>query len=125
MKIVSTSFIILKLSKTVIKYIFFFYLSGWQIFQSVGEGLMKVTVIYNEVQFSRSVVSNSLKHYGQYPTRLLHPGFSRQEYWSELPCPPPGDLPDTGMEPRFLTSPVLAEGFFTTSPTWEAHIQIH
>ena len=44
--------------------------------------------------------------------------FSRQEYWSGLPCPPPGDLPDPRIEP---TSPGLAGGFFTTSATWEAH----
>ena len=47
-------------------------------------------------------------------------GFSRQEYWSGLTCPPPGDLPDPGIEPAFLTSPALAGGFFTTSATWEA-----
>ena len=46
-------------------------------------------------------------------------GFSRQEYWSELPCPPPGDLPDPGIEPESLESPVLAGGFFTTSTTWK------
>ena len=44
-------------------------------------------------------------------------GFSRQEYWSELPCPPPGDFPDPGIEPASLTSPVLAGRFFTTSST--------
>ena len=32
----------------------------------------------------------------------LFMGFSRQEYWSELPCPPPGDLPDPGIEPAAL-----------------------
>ena len=42
-------------------------------------------------------------------------GFSRQEYWSGLPCPPPGDLLDPGIEPTSLTFPVLAGGFFTTS----------
>ena len=47
-------------------------------------------------------------------------GSSRQEYWSGLPCPPPGDLPDPGMEPTFLTSPTLEGRFFTTSATWEA-----
>ena len=47
----------------------------------------------------------------------LFMGFSRQEYWSGLPCPPPGDLPDPGIEP---TSPALAGGFLTTSTTWEA-----
>ena len=50
----------------------------------------------------------------------LSMGFSKQEYWSGLPCPPPGDLPDPGTEPRSLTSPPLAGGFFTTSATWEA-----
>ena len=47
-------------------------------------------------------------------------GFFRQEYWSGLPFPSPGDLPDLGIEPASLKSPVLAEGFFTTSATWEA-----
>ena len=42
---------------------------------------------------------------------------SRQEYWSGLPCPPPGDLPDPGIEPTSLSSPALAGGFFTTSAT--------
>ena len=45
----------------------------------------------------------------------LSVGFSRQEYWSGLPFPPPGDLPDTGIEPASLTSPTLAGRFFTTS----------
>ena len=46
--------------------------------------------------------------------------FSRQEYWSGLPFPPPGDLPDSGIKPMTLMSPVLAGGFFTTSASWEA-----
>ena len=46
--------------------------------------------------------------------------FSRQEYWSEFPCPPPEDLPDLGIKPGSLISPALADGFFTTSTTWEA-----
>ena len=40
----------------------------------------------------------------------LSMGFSRQEYWSGLPFPPPGDFPDTGIEPTSLTSPALAVG---------------
>ena len=48
----------------------------------------------------------------------LSMGFSRQEYWSGLPCPPPGDLPDSGIEPASLMSPALAGRFFTTSATW-------
>ena len=49
-------------------------------------------------------------------------GFSRQEYWTGLPCPPPGDLPNPGIQPKSLVSPALAGEFFTTSPTWQAHI---
>ena len=45
---------------------------------------------------------------------------SKQEYWSGLPCPPPGDLPDSGSEPASPMFPALAGGFFTTSATWEA-----
>ena len=47
-------------------------------------------------------------------------GFSRQESWSGLPCPPPGNLPDPGIKPESLTTPALACEFFTTSGTWEA-----
>ena len=45
----------------------------------------------------------------------LSVGFSRQEFWSGLPCPLPGDLPDPGIDPASLTSPALVGGFFTTS----------
>ena len=41
-------------------------------------------------------------------------GPSRQEYWSGLPCPPPGDLPHPGIEPESLISPALAGAFFAT-----------
>ena len=47
-------------------------------------------------------------------------GFSRQEYWCGLAHPPPGDLPDPGIEPTSLMSPALAGRFLTTSTTWEA-----
>ena len=52
----------------------------------------------------------------------LSMGFSRQEYWSGLPCPPPGDLPDPGIEPISLISPVLVGGLFTTTATWESKL---
>ena len=55
----------------------------------------------------------------------LSMGFSRQEYWSGLPCPPPGDLPDPGIKPAPLASPALAGGFFTTRATWEAPVIIY
>ena len=48
----------------------------------------------------------------------LSMGFSRQEYWSGLPCPLPGDLPNSGTKPTSLTPLALAGGFFTTSATW-------
>ena len=54
------------------------------------------------------------------PQAALSLGFPRQEYWSGSPFPPPRDLPDPGIEPMSLTSPALADGFFTTSATWEA-----
>ena len=47
----------------------------------------------------------------------LSMGFPRQEYWSEVPFPPPGDLPDPGIELESLESPVLAGKFFTISVT--------
>ena len=52
----------------------------------------------------------------------LFMGFSRQEYWSGLPCPSPGSLPDPGIEPANLASPALAGGLFTVSATWEADV---
>ena len=50
-------------------------------------------------------------------------GFSRQEYWSGLPCPPPKDLHDPGIESSSPTSYALADGFFTTSAIWEAQLR--
>ena len=62
---------------------------------------------------SRSVVSDSTT-----PWTVAHlalsMGFPRQGYWRALLFPPPGDLPDTGMEPASLVSPALAGGFFTS-----------
>ena len=61
---------------------------------------------------SRSVVSDSLQPHG--PTRLLCPwGFSKQEYCSGLPCPPPGDLLNLGIEPR---SPALQAHSLLSGP---------
>ena len=52
-------------------------------------------------------------------------GFSRQEFWSGLPFPPPGDLPNPGTEPASLMFPALAGEFFTTGTTWEATLSLH
>ena len=62
------------------------------------------------------------------PGFSVHGGFSRQEYWNGLPCPPLGDLPDPGIKPTSLMSPegstcretCLTSRFFTTRATWEA-----
>ena len=61
-----------------------------------------------------SVVSQSLRLHGPWPTRLLWPwGFSRQEYWSGLPCLPPGDLLNPAIE---LRSPTLQADSFLSEP---------
>jgi len=50
--------------------------------------------------------------------------FSRQEYWSGLPFPTPGDLPYPGIEPESLMTPAMAGGFFVNCATWEGgHIK--
>ena len=55
-----------------------------------------------------SVVSNYLRPHGLQPTRLLLSlGFFRQEYWSGLPFPPPGDFPNSGIEPSSPEAPAL------------------
>ena len=60
---------------------------------------------------SHSVVSNLLQPHG------LSMEFSRQGYWSGLPFPILGDLPDSGIKPPLLMSPALAGKFFTTAPS--------
>ena len=55
----------------------------------------------------------------------LSMGFSRQEYWSGLPCPPPADLPNPGVKPCLLMSLTLADRFFTTSIMWQALLRVH
>ena len=47
------------------------------------------------------------------------PGILQERYWSGLPCPPPGDLPNPGTNTASLTSSALAGRFLTTSATWE------
>ena len=54
------------------------------------------------------------------PPAALSMGLSRQEYWSGLPFPPPGDVPDPGIEPTSPASLALAGRFFTAEPL-ESH----
>ena len=72
------------------------------------------------MKWKSSAVSDSCDPWTAAYEAPLSMEFSRQEYWSALPFPTPGDLPDPGIEPESLTSLALAGGFFTTSITWEA-----
>ena len=64
-----------------------------------------------------SFVSSSLWPHGMQPTTLLCPwGISSQEYWSGLSCPPPGNLPNPGMEPM---SPTVHVNSSVTEPQWD------
>ena len=65
---------------------------------------------FSHVQLSVTLLTIALQ-------ASLSKGSSRQEYWSWLPCPSPGDLPDPGIKPVSLTSPAMAHGSFTTSAT--------
>ena len=65
---------------------------------------------------SRSVVDSFVTPWTVACQAPLSVEFSRQEYQSGQPFPSPGDLPDPGIEPGSLASPVLAGGFFTTEP---------
>ena len=70
-----------------------------------------------------SVMSDSyLTPWTVAPQAPLSMGFSRQEYWSGLPFPSPGYLPDPGIELASLMSPVLTGRLFITSITWEARL---
>ena len=64
-------------------------------------------------------LSDSLQPYGLYLAPLPM-GLLSQEYCSGLLCPPPGDLPDPGIEPASPVSPALAGRFFSTSTISEA-----
>ena len=62
--------------------------------------ISKIKCVCVCVCVSRSVVSSSLRSHGLLWQASLSMGFSRQEYWSGFPFPPPGNLPDPGNEPK-------------------------
>ena len=77
---------------------------------------------FYRVYYVCALCAMSLQLYPTLPNSMavacpLPMGFSRQEYWSGLPCPPTGYLLNSGIEPMFLMSPAPADGFFTTSAT--------
>ena len=77
---------------------------------------------------SHSVVSDSLQPHGLWPTRLLCPwGFSRQEYWSGLPCPPSGIFPTQGSNPslphcRWILYQLIHKGSLNNHISWMHNI---
>ena len=98
-----------------------------QILQRTGE-LLKVAVraLYSSiVACMHAPSSDSFETLGT-TARQAAPSkaFSRQEYWSGLPCPPPGELPDPGMETASPPSLALAGKFITTSAPWEAQYNV-
>ena len=81
----------------------------WAFFFMVGGSSAQ----FSSVQFSRSVVSDSLRPHGLARQAPLSMGFSRQEDWSGLPFPYPGDLPNPGIEPG---SPALQADALSSEP---------
>ena len=73
---------------------------------------MSCVLAYKSLQ-SCLTLCNFMKHN---PPGSSVNGIPRQEYWSGLPCPPLGDLPNPGMEPVSLASPALAGGLFPLKP---------
>ena len=61
-------------------------------------------------------MSDSLQPHGLEPQNPLSMGFPTQEYWSGLPFPTPGDLPNPGSKPTSLTSPALAGSSLPLAP---------
>ena len=80
-------------------------------FTELVDGVMYVLSCFSHVQLSATLWTVAC----QAPLSM---GFSRQEYWSGLPFPSPGDLPNPGIEPTSLASPALVGRFITTSNIW-------
>ena len=83
----------------------------------------KTTCVFGDLLWCAHVVAQLFSRVWLFvtPQTVAHQaplsmGLSQQEYWSGLPCPPLGDLPDPGIEPMSPESPVLAGRFFTTEP---------
>ena len=87
------------------------------LFHRPSQILTRVPCVTCVCMLSHSVVSNTLVTPQTVARQApLSMGFSRQEYWSGLPFPPPGDLPNPGIKPMSSTSTALVGGFFTTEP---------
>ena len=97
--------------KTPLKCCIFALLLATQESSTCSESSLKVKVLVSHVQLFTTPWT--VAHQALCPW-----GFSRQEYWSGLPFPSPGDLPKPGIEPA---SPAVAGGFFTTEPPGKPH----
>ena len=91
-------------------------MNGVEVLESVPRSLLYIDYsawvrgLFSHVQLSATIWI--LTHRAP-----LSMGFSMQENWNGFPCPPPGDLPNPGIEPMSLMSPALADMSFTTSTT--------
>ena len=98
--------------------------SGLLMLRSVSSESLWLRPKYQSFESSRACVLSHFSHVQLFatPWTVAHQAplsmeFSKQEYWSGLPCPPPRDLPDSGIKPLSLRSLALAGDFFTTSTT--------
>ena len=100
-------------------------------FSEANQGFIPNTKLLKALFFALYKITNciviSLSHVQFFltPWAIAHQaplpmGFPRQEYWSELPFPISGNLPNPGTEPASFGSLALAGRFFTISTTWEA-----
>ena len=98
-------------------YLLVFYLSSYLCFSlKIFLHSLKIQVLRRDA-FSCVYVLSCVQLFATLWTAFQAPlsmGFPRQEYWSGLPFPPPGDLPDPGIKPAFSVSLMLAGRFFTT-----------
>ena len=90
------------------------FLPHWNLSSADGD-FGTFLVVPSACNSARRTVLSLVAHSCQTLARQapLSMGFSREQHWSGLPRPPPGDLPDPGKEPR---SSAFAGGFFTTEP---------
>ena len=93
----------------------------WEVKRVAQKPPIYILRLYTCTCYVPSVVSDSATLKTVPHQVPLSMGFSRQECWSGLLCPPPGDLSNPGIKSASLTSPALAGRFFTTSTIWEAH----
>ena len=98
-------------------YLFELDLLFFFLYQNIAINIYSLLLTKINMTVSCSVMSDSLQPHETVAYQApLSMEFYRQEYWSGLPCPPPEDLSDLGIEPASHVSPALPGGFFTTEP---------